>query len=181
MDMSEVSVLGWGFSKMGVKTAIMVRFPFHLNWWSTWGLHQSLQIPQNTSEWAACPHLLWKEGVSSSRGSQSLLLRAMQPPYWLETGANVCWSTVLVWGCFSDSRSLYLNKTLWYWDVCAVMNSRSPKERLQREMKMPSGPSEKGAYLSPPLAFLLAKPCDSSLSNVQPLEPFLPECFSGKV
>ena len=45
---------------------------------------------------------------------------------------------------------------------------------------MPSGPSEKGEYLSPPPAFLLAKTYDSSPSSLQPLEPFLPGCSSAK-
>lgn len=52
--MSEVSVQDWEFSKNNLKTAIMGRFPFHLNWWSTWGLHQALQIPQYPSPLACC-------------------------------------------------------------------------------------------------------------------------------
>lgn len=62
--------------------------------------------------------------------------------------------------CLREDASLmvlYLNKTLQYWDIHAVMNSLNPKEGLQRKMKMPGGPSEKGVYLSPFLAFLLAK------------------------
>lgn len=105
----------------------------------------------------------------------------MQPPYWLEKRANACWGTVLAWGCFSKSRSLFLTKPLWYWDICAVMNSLSPKERLQREMRMPGRPSEKGPHLSPPLASSLAKTYDSSLSSLQPFEPFLPGCVNFKL
>lgn len=32
----------------------MVVFPFHLNWWSTWGLHQALQIAQHSNSWVFC-------------------------------------------------------------------------------------------------------------------------------
>jgi len=48
-------------------------------------------------------------------------------------------------------------------------------------MKMPSGPSEKSACFSPPLAFLLAKTYDATLTILQPLEPFLPGCSFSKV
>lgn len=122
-----------------------------------------------------------REWAASSRGGSQSLLRAMQPLCWPEEGANVCWSTVLAWGCCSGSRSVYWKKPLWYWDVFAVMISLGLKERLQREMQMLRGPSGKGAHLSHPLAFLLTQTCDSCLSSLQPLEPFQDGWSSDKV
>lgn len=97
-----------------VRDQSIVIFPFHPNCWSTWGPHQALQIPQlsnssaslesvkhrgwaapgthPTTEGIACPPLLWRERVSSTRDSQSLL-RAMQPLCCLGKSKFMCVET----------------------------------------------------------------------------------------
>lgn len=88
-----------------------------------------------------CP---WQRGWNQvifkvpSSPNHSLILR------FCEKGANESWRAVLVWVCFSNSRSLYPNKPPQYWEINAVINGLRPTERSQRETKTSSSPLGKG-------------------------------------
>lgn len=127
------------------KTTATRRFVFRSNLWSTCRLQTSTHI--RTA--AVAPGQLENCPILPCCGRKDCEK--------LEKRSNVCWSAVLVWGCFSDSRSLYTAKTPLYWEVNTNLLIESflktaplllihlrPKEKMQREMKMPSYPSEKG-------------------------------------
>lgn len=195
--MSEVSVQDWEFSKSDLKTAIMGRFPFHLNWWSTWGLHQALQIPQYPSplaccqlsragrashrhshhQWVACPSIPAVKGkVEQQKRLPKPLVKSNAAilPAW-ERGKCVfkhCACVRMPPWCkvFVSKKNPYNTGTSMLWWTAWI-----PKKGCRGKWRCLVVLQRKGYTFHLFLSFYWPKP-----KILQPLEPSLPGCSSGK-
>jgi len=162
------------------KTTATRRFVFRSNLWSTCRLQTSTHIRTAV----VAPGQLENCPILPCCGRKDCEK--------LEKRSNVCWSAVLVWGCFSDSRSLYTAKTPLYWEVntnllivfwkllLCYSSIWGPKKKCRGKWRCPVILQRKGTLFTSS-RLLLARTYNASLHSFQPLHIFLPGSSLGKV